>query len=161
MTAYRRIPLALALLAALCLGACRSADSSPTPPTASATGALPPAAGTEIVALLDGLKVGDSLSGTSVLAVGALDARGAIPIVIELAGKRTRLVVTAPTDHPPAPVQTKRYSIFYEPFDARGNVASEELQQAMNALAVRLRKTEAVVPTPAGLKPLPLPATPM
>ncbi len=159
MIPHRRLPLSLALLAALCLPACRSTDSSPTPPTASGTGALPPAADTGIVALLDGLKVGDSLGGTSVLAVGALDARGAIPIVVELAGKRTRLVVTAPTDHPPAPVQTKGYSVFYEPFDARGNVATEELQQAMNALAARLRKTEAVVSPPAGLKPLPLPST--
>lgn len=150
----RTLLLALTLLGPV---ACNStpAGSSPAPSSSGiAARPLPPPAGPEVVALLDGLAVGNKVGGVPVLAVGAIDARGTIPIVIGQEGEASIIVVAARTETPSPPVNTKSYSVFYETFDARPPVSQQGLAQAMKDVADRLRKTEEKLPVPASLKPL-------
>jgi len=153
----------LALVAAIALvGApgCNDNPSGGPAPASSTPRALPAPAGADISALLDGLKSGDKLAGVPVAAIGAIDSRGAIPIVLQQGDSCSVIAIAARTEEPSPPMSTRSYSLFFEGFDHRSAVPQQQLLEAMRDLASRLKKTEDKLPVPAGLKALARPGAP-
>lgn len=150
------LALAIASAGAVCCNA-NPQQQAPSPgPSGSAVTyrAMPAPAGAEIIALLDGLSVGQKIGGVSVAAIGAIDSRGTIPAVIEQGGAISMIVVAARTETPVPPVNTVSYSVFYERFDSRNGVPQAQLMDALRDIAARLTNTEKKLPVPAGLKAL-------
>jgi len=118
---------------------------------ASAEPPEPPAAGPEVVALLDGLRPGDALAGWEVQRIGAprerqvrIDLRrGELewPLWVALRGAQPDRL---------SPRETARYALFYGHLPD-GGVDAPSLQQTLDALAARLERTEQRVPVPPGL----------
>lgn len=150
-------------LASLGVAACNSSPQGGAPAPSASAGiprALPAPAGAEILALLDGLAVGDKVGGVPVVAIGAIDARGTIPVVIEQGGAISVVVIAARTETPAPPVSTKSYSVFFEGFDGRNPLSQQQVLEAAKDIAARLRKTEDKLPVPPALKPLARPGVP-
>lgn len=111
-----------------------------------------PAAASDVVALLDGLKRGDKLESVSVLAIDAPSDRVvrvhvgvegmAFTIGINLAG-------AAPGKLPP--VRTGKYEIGYGNTRGTGELPPGAMGNAAEALAERIRRRENAVPVPAGM----------
>jgi len=131
-------------------------------------------AGKEEHALLDGLRIGETVEGFEVVGLGAVRADGAIEIRLEAneqahgrAIKRSmRLAVALNSDEPLPPVRTEKYALYYEgttiPNPATPNPASEQQCLAvLEAIAIRIRRVEADVPVPKGLGRLGPVGTPM
>jgi membrane-associated protease RseP (regulator of RpoE activity) len=113
----------------------------------------PPPAAPDVIALLDGLQVGDKLGPCEVSELqGVKDGRARVvakkddtPVTLEI----VRLGEKGPT--PPA--TTEQYGVFYK--ISRGELSEQlpiaVIEGAAKALAKRLEKTERTVPPPAGM----------
>ncbi len=123
--------------------------SSPTRPP---VGDPEPPAAADAIALVGGLGAGDRLGSWTVAAVRAPDD-GRLPILIVAEGASVTLwVARKGSKSQPPPSETEKYSIYVSspfPVDAPG--AKLSMAEPMEALATRLRSTEATVPTPAGM----------
>lgn len=129
-------------------GAATSASSHVTVSSRNTPG------GTEEIALLDGLSVGDVLEGYLVTWIGSVREDGAMEVRLEGGGRPMRLAVALDSKEPRPPVRTSKYALYYEA-SGRPHAASEQdCLRVLEALAKRIRKVEEVVPTPSGMRAL-------
>jgi hypothetical protein len=122
---------------------------------------LPPPAGADVTALLNGLKAGDSVQGHAVTAIGAVNRDGSIPIIFVDQDRAILLLVAEKSDLPKAPKETGRYGIYYQGFDGLKPLPPGDTQKLMEGLEERIRKVEDKVAPPKGLGPLPRPSLPI
>jgi hypothetical protein len=153
--------LALSLAAAAATGCSRRAEQFESEPGIIDWHLLlPPACGKDVAELLGGLKAGDPVESVPVAAVGAVNADGVIPIIFVRERAAVQLVVALKSDFPPPPATTDKYAVFYQPFAGMAPMPSHDIEALVEAMVQRLKRTEATVATPAGLKPLPRPSQP-
>jgi hypothetical protein len=140
-----------------------SAPPSAVPPAASVF-ELPPA-DQGIIDLLGGLKKGDALGAGKVIAIGAVNQQGGIPInVIEerpgLPSLSLQIVVHTKADDPPAPFATAKYAVFYQSLGPLQAPMPDDFRAMIKELTDKLQRTEDKVPMPKGLLPAKKPGNP-
>lgn len=113
-----------------------------------------PPATPEVLALLDGLRVGDALGDFRVRRIAAPTPSGRV-IAVDLENAGMELTITiARRDALPhrAPRRTARYDLFYgSPRPAGRTLAFEAIAPLLEALAARIARVEERAPTPAGM----------
>lgn len=139
---------------------CERTDRPEAEPVASASVPVPfperrRAGGTEEIALLDGLAVGDTLEGYVVTWIGAVRHDGAMEVRLEGGGRLMRLAVALDAAEPRPPVRTSKYALYFEGSHKTHAASEEDCLRVLAALAKRIRKVEAHVPTPSGMRSLP------
>lgn len=111
-----------------------------------------PAAGDDVIALLDGLKPGDEVAGLEVLAIDAPVER----VVYVDVGTATKVFsvgisrLGTRADKSP-PVTTDQYELTYGNTRGDGELPTGSLRNSAEAVAERIRRREHQVPTPEGL----------
>lgn len=132
----------------------RTGDSGPTgAPGGPAGGAAVPPATPDVVALLDGLKPGDSIGPATVARVSAV-VGGAILVYVTQGPQRgmVSVVKRGGPNAPNPPATSEKYAVYFRTEKGAPDVLPEKvIMDACTALAERLRRTEPRAPTPAGL----------
>jgi len=130
------------------------ASPSSVPPAASSAPqtAKParPAAGPDVLALLDGLGPGDRLGPAEVAFVSPV-AHGTFDVELKSGATRGALFVGMREGGPAPAASSDRYAVYYWNRNTAERMSVESLQAACSALAERLRRTEARVPVPSGM----------
>lgn len=141
------VPAAVVVLACVDLAVRHSPDGAPGSSPREVRKEVP-LAGPDVIALLDGLTVGDVLGDSQVERIHAPHERQ-VRIVLHRAGRSWSLWVALRDGDagPHAPRETVRYALFYENIEVEPAV----LTATLDALAARLERTEQGVPVPAGL----------
>lgn len=145
-------PLAITLAAAVAaLLPAPARKSNPREVTTQAPRDAPPAT-TEAIALLDGLRPGDTLGVFRVVRIRGPRER-LIAVDLENDGLELTLTVALHGALPhSAPQSTARYDLFYDPPRPPGRaLAFEAIKPVLAALAERIARVEERTPTPPGM----------
>jgi hypothetical protein len=111
----------------------------------------PRSAPSNVIALLDGLKSGDRIGQFSVSDISVRDHRVAVDLQNGAIGFTVWVAKKGVDPHAP-PLTTGRYALFFgNAHGDGGRVPAESYQAALQAIAARVRHTEARVPAPQGL----------
>ncbi|HEY3498943.1 MAG TPA: hypothetical protein VGK73_29835 [Polyangiaceae bacterium] len=105
----------------------------------------------QVLALLDGLRSGDSLGPVRVTKISGV-VGGRVLVRVALDAGEGWLAVTLFSESPLPPASTKKYSVFFvSGAPERNRLDNEVLGKACGALAERIARVEASVPVPPEL----------
>ena len=143
---------ALSVVAAFVLGSMDRGPDKPSKSPASQLVGKNPAAGADVLALLDGLKVGDELGGVRVLAIEA-PVQGIVHVEVgtETKAFSVGIGVSGSGGDKRPPVTTDLYEIGYGHVRGEGELPPEALRNTAEAVAERIRRTEHRVPRPQNM----------
>lgn len=144
----------LAVIAATTAGCGRETRDQSAPEASMNGSPQPVAAGASVTAMLDGLRVGDTLAKHRVTWIGDVDREGTVRVRFESGGRVVRAVIALRSERPRPPVTTSRYALFYEGLDHRNAATEEEAKLVIEALGQRVRRVEERVEAPAGMRVL-------
>ncbi len=134
----------------------------PQPVRRDATSATSPlAAGPDVIAMLDGLQVGDRMAGYEVTWIGSVGDDGIVEIRLTRGGRVMRLQAARWSVKPRPPARTKYYALYYERSDEPHSASEEDCRRVLDTLEQRIRRAERHAAPPAGLGTLPPPTIPM
>ena len=122
-------------------------------PTGSASSTPPVPASPEVIALLDGLKVGDDVAGWKVTFI-FLPSSGPKTVTIGFEKAETRFSVSVAADGSlqfQTTYTTEKYALFYPTIDEGDAGTPEDKLAVVKAIQARVAKTEKTIPKPDAL----------
>ncbi|MFW5739080.1 MAG: hypothetical protein ACOC1F_01805 [Myxococcota bacterium] len=151
----------LGLAPSACRGQQEKAGAQASSASARASEAPSPSvpdAGSDVMALLGGLEVGQSVAGYKVRWISGVGDDGVVRLGLERGGMRMRVALALDGGGPRPPVRAGKYALYYEGSRRLHSANPDDCLRVLEALAKRIGKVEASVAVPKGLGPMPLPS---